>query len=116
MHINYLLTESKGCTGKYENEVSLYWPSDTERPRGFIFPRAQTVEVSKFFIKLKKEVRSRESKAHKIAGFRLRKHYKMCLLYFQVTASKTSFKRGFLVTIFRIFCFFFFALILLNNL
>ena len=41
-HNNNLLTESEGSMGKYQTEVLLYWPSDSEvntaRPRFDIFP------------------------------------------------------------------------------
>jgi hypothetical protein len=48
---NNLLTESEGSTGKYPTEVLLYWPSDIQQDRGWIFSRtARTVEVSKFYI------------------------------------------------------------------
>ena len=47
-NINNLLTESEGCTGKYQTEVFLYCK---QQDRGLIFSRtARTVEVSKFFI------------------------------------------------------------------
>ena len=48
---NNLLTESEGSTGKYPTEVLLYWPSDIQQDRGWIFSRtARTVEVSNFFL------------------------------------------------------------------